>query len=294
MTTLGRRIGLIAQMPARLWSHGSLWRSRRNDLANWAELWRASNPLRLVAEGRLRKNRSAETVTVRYRNGLSLTVDSSMRGDLVALLDTYPSYMRNLGVTLGPGDIVIDIGAHIGAFSVPALFHNPGITILAFEPDPRNFRLLSENASRNGLEGKGLSVYNFAVANKEEELMFARGRTSTTGSVARSGFFKAAPDSEIVIVSATSVENIFRQHAIDACRLLKVDCEGSEYEIFERLPEAILSRIENIIVEVHPARAGDPADLKSALEGKGFHVMERSHGNGCSDLYCRRIARASI
>jgi len=109
MTTLGRRIGLIAQMPARLWSHGSLWRSRRNDVANWAELWRASNPLRLVAEGRLRKNRSAETVTVRYRNGLRLTVDSSMRGDLVALLDTYPIYMRNLGVTLGPGDIVIDI-----------------------------------------------------------------------------------------------------------------------------------------------------------------------------------------
>jgi FkbM family methyltransferase len=288
MTSFTRRLSQIVRIPARMVSHASQWRSRRKEVANWAELWRASNPIRLVAERRIRRMRSDGTVTVRYRNGLSLTVDGSMRGDLAALVDTYPSYMRNLGVTLVPGDVVIDIGAHIGAFSVPALFHNPGIKILAFEPDSRNFRLLNENAARNGLEGNGLTTFNFAVANREEELQFARGRTSTTGSIARSGFFKAQADSEIVIVSATSVQDIFRRNSIETCRLLKVDCEGSEYEIFGRLPEAILSRIENIIVEVHPARAGNPAELKTALERKGFHVLERPHGNGCSDLYCRR------
>jgi FkbM family methyltransferase len=288
MDTLRRRIGQMARMPGRMWNHASLWRSRRREVANWAELWGASNPVRLVVEEHFHPKRSSRELTIRFRNGLSLTVDNSMRGALTALVDTYPSYMRNLGISLEPGDIVIDVGAHVGAFSIPALFYNPGIKILAFEPDPVNFRLLKENAVRNGLQENGLFTFNLAVADTEGQLMFARGRTSTTGSIARSGFFKAAPASEIVLVSATNIENIFHQHSIDRCRLLKVDCEGSEYEIFERLPEAILSRIENIIVEVHPARAGTPAELKSGLEMKGFRVLERAHGNGCSDLYCRR------
>jgi FkbM family methyltransferase len=288
MGALRRRVGQIARIPAKMWNHGLLWSARRDDVANWAELWSLSNPIRLVAEKRLHGSGSTKDVVVRFRKGLSLAVDSSMREALAGLVDTYPAYMRNLGISLVPGDVVIDVGAHVGAFSVPALFDNPGIKILAFEPDPQNFRLLKENAARNGLDGNRLLTYNLAVANTEEDLMFARGRTSTTGSVARAGFFKASPDSEMVVVSTTTIENIFRQHAIDVCRLLKVDCEGSEYEILGRLSDATLARIENIIVEVHPARVGNPADLKAVLETKGFEVIEHRHANGCSDLYCHR------
>ena len=289
--TIRHRIGQVARIPTKVWQHAWLWSSRRREVANWGELWRLSNPIRLLLAKRFRSNGSAKDVVVRFRNGLSLAVDSSMRGDLAALVDTYPGYMQNLGLSLAAGDVVIDVGAHIGAFSVRAAFENPGITVFAFEPDPQNFKRLKENAGRNGLEEKGLSAFNLAVSSAEEELMFARGRTSTTGSVARTGFFKAPPDAELVVVSATTVESIFRQHAIGRCRLLKVDCEGSEYDILTQLPDGIVSRIDSMIVEVHPARAGNPKELKGVLQSKGFEVIERSHGNGCADLYCRRPLR---
>jgi FkbM family methyltransferase len=291
MASIRNRIGQIARLPARMWHHGRLWSSRRTDIANWRELWSLSNPVWLVVGKRISSNGSPSDVVVRFRNGLSLAVDSSMRGDLAALVDTYPGYMRNLGVSLSPGDVVIDVGAHIGSFSLRALFDNPGLKVLAFEPDPQNFGRLKANARRNGLEGKGFNAYNLAVSSAEGHLMFARGRTSTTGSIARTGFFKAPADAETVVVSATTIESIFRQHSIDRCRLLKVDCEGSEYDILDQLPDGILSRIDSLIVEVHPARAGNPEQLKRALQTKGFEVIEHSHGNGCSDLYCRRRPR---
>ena len=92
-----------------------------------------------------------------------------------------------------------------------------------------------------------------------------------------------------VVEVGNNLDNILHRHSIDRCRLLKLDCEGSEYDVLAGLSDESLSLIENIIVEVHPARAGTPSELKDMLERKGFEVLEHRHGNGCSDLYCRRL-----
>src|SRR4029079_7400211 len=122
-----QRIGQLAGIAAAVWKHTRDWASLRADVRNWRELWSISNPMRLVAEKRLGARSPRGDVVVRFRNGLTLAVDSSMRGDLAALLEPYTGYMRNLGVVLAPGDVVIDVGAHVGAFAVPAIFNNPGI-----------------------------------------------------------------------------------------------------------------------------------------------------------------------
>ena len=41
-----------------------------------------------------------------------------------------------------------------------------------------------------------------------------------------------------------------------------MDCEGSEYAIFESLSEEILHKIEIIFLEVHPAKDRDPTELR--------------------------------
>jgi FkbM family methyltransferase len=138
------------------------------------------------------------------------------------------------------------------------------------------------------MDASRFEAYNAAVSGAEGELMFSRGNTSTTGSVQRAGFFKARSDAEVVVVSATTIESVFLGHSVERCRLLKVDCEGSEYDILTKVPDEVLDRVDNMIVEVHPTRKGVPATLKRVLEERGFEVAERPHGNGCSDLYCRR------
>ena len=65
-------------------------------------------------------------------------------------------------VRLEPGDVVFDVGANIGWYSlVLDRQAPPGVDILAFEPDPDNHALLRENLARNGT--RGVTAWSFSV-----------------------------------------------------------------------------------------------------------------------------------
>jgi hypothetical protein len=58
-----------------------------------------------------------------------------------------------LRMLLKPGDTFLDLGAHAGFFSLTVGRHIPGVQVIAFEPNPKNFRMLETNAAANGLKG---------------------------------------------------------------------------------------------------------------------------------------------
>jgi FkbM family methyltransferase len=66
---------------------------------------------------------------------------------------------------LRPGDVVLDIGAHIGYYTI--LFSElVGVhgKVIAFEPDPQNFDLLRENVARNVC--RNVTLHNVALSDK--------------------------------------------------------------------------------------------------------------------------------
>lgn len=214
-----------------------------------------------------------------------------MWGDLLGLSGTFDSYARHTDLArLRPGDLVVDIGAHVGTFSVPLLHRHPGVRVLAFEPDPQNAADLARNAALNGIDESALIIEQRAVTDHEGKAVFARGGSSTTGALLDVGFFKTRNTSseDGLECETTTLSAIFDRYEIDRCRLLKVDCEGSEYGIFASVPEELLAKVDQLIVEVHPARDGNPAQLLEWFEERGFLVEAVEHGNGCADLFCRR------
>jgi FkbM family methyltransferase len=167
--------------------------------------------------------------------------------------------------------VVLDVGAHIGAFSLLAAEAWPGARVIACEPDPENAALFRRNlAGRRGIElveaavlGEEFQVILFhAVADKA-------AHNSGGGSCARD-----EPGTVRVCVPAVSAVQLWQSKGISTCDLLKLDCEGSEVPILGNLAAAgLLAGIRLIVGEWHAnedrpeAREGVKANLRTIFRG---------------------------
>lgn len=167
--------------------------------------------------------------------------------------------------------IGIDIGAHIGSFSVFAAGASSA-TIYAFEPFPQNQAMLQANSTINGYQKQIIPIQK-AVAAKEGSLELY----TTYDSALISSFKDHAPKYGGTVqgsfsVQATTLEAFFKEKNIEFCDFIKVDCEGCEYEIFLNLPEYIYKKIGAISMEM--GAHGDKQQLISHLEKQGFRVTQ--------------------
>jgi FkbM family methyltransferase len=74
------------------------------------------------------------------------------------------------GVSISPGDVVLDIGANIGVFALCAA--KQGAQVYAYEPIPRTFELLQQNIYLHGLDNM-VHPRNIGLSDRsEEKIMF--------------------------------------------------------------------------------------------------------------------------
>ena len=70
--------------------------------------------------------------------------------------------------------------------------------------------------------------------------------------------------------SFISINELFYKYGMDFCDLIKIDIEGSEFKLFEDSTCDWLSRVNYIVMEVHP-EYGDPKVIVKRLKSEGFH-----------------------
>jgi FkbM family methyltransferase len=163
-------------------------------------------------------------------------------------------------VPLTPKDFVIDIGAHVGTFSIYLAKRFPDIRIYAFEPVPETYAYLCRNLELNGVTN--VEAYNLAVTRDGRKLPMIAHPSNTGGATTNLRDLQLADHKHYEVESVT-LEDIFRDHAIDRCRLLKIDCEGSEYEILLHTP--LWSRIDYLSGEFH---------MNAHLAAQGYSIDE--------------------
>jgi hypothetical protein len=75
---------------------------------------------------------------------------------------------------------------------------------------------------------------------------------------------------------------------IEKCGLLKLDCEGAEYEILDTLEEGIYAKIQRIILEFHQGCPKKLEKLRRKLESEGFFVktVVSAYSRTEGMLYC--------
>jgi FkbM family methyltransferase len=146
-----------------------------------------------------------------------------------------------------PGDVVVDIGAHVGSVSILLAKAHPEIRVLAYEPIPPVFARLEANLERNDV--RNVTAFNRAVTADGRDLDLVVHLESNTGGGTAQVATLDRPGHERHLVPSTTLDAIFDEHRIERCRLLKIDCEGSEYEIL--LTTRCLDRVDHLRGEFH-------------------------------------------
>ena len=181
------------------------------------------------------------------------------------------------GFEISPTDVVVDIGAHIGVFSVFASRLASNGRVYSVEPVPENFEMLKRNLAANGM--KHAVPLNLAVSDKRGVMDLFLSGGNTGGHSLLSTFGGDAVTSRISVKTA-SLADLMSENAISRIDFLKMDCEGAEYAILYSCPDKVLNSIRKISMEYHDIDVGtrNGKAMKAFLESKGFRVDVRTDG----------------
>ena len=166
-------------------------------------------------------------------------------------------------VEVGPGDVVLDIGANVGEFSMGA--EALGATAISFEPDPQEFRSLQCNLERS-------KPFNLALW-KESGVMtfYSKNASGDSSLIEMEGY------SEKIDVQAETLDAFYeRELAGVPVKLVKLEAEGAEPEIIEG-GGAALRQARFIAVDAGPERGFDQnntvVQVLDGLRRLGFELV---------------------
>jgi FkbM family methyltransferase len=136
------------------------------------------------------------------------------------------------------GDIVYDIGANVGFYSVFA--SQLCSEVVAFEPYPPNFRQLKRNISYN----KGsVRPYNIALSDKNETVGFTAPESAVGHGTGRIGGNKFK-------VKTRRGDDLVADEGLIAPDIVKIDVEGAEGMVIDGM-DGSLRDCRRIYVELH-------------------------------------------
>lgn len=165
---------------------------------------------------------------------------------------------------------IIDIGANIGAFSMRAvnLCHRP--TIYAFEPFSQNFQLLQRNVGLNNLQD---TIHSIPKAiTKDGKPRYLNIQQDREGA----STLHADPSCKYQLkekVQSIKLGEFMDSHKLKFIDLLKLDCEGAEFEILHSLDKSHFKKIKRIVLEYHEYfGTGKAEELTAFLEKQGYKV----------------------
>jgi FkbM family methyltransferase len=199
---------------------------------------------------------------IHFRDGRELQL-SRHHLDVVALFQVFCERVY-------PTDrdtVVVDIGANIGLFSCYAAFSGAR-RVYAFEPNGEAYRCMLANISRSNLQGV-IVPFQYAVTARSHEVVTIPKAASPQNRIAYGNADGDGHES----VQTISLDDIVGKERIPCIDLLKMDCEGSEYDIMAGISESTFSRIDRIIVEYHDGKVGK---IETDLKQRGFKLEKHA------------------
>jgi FkbM family methyltransferase len=208
------------------------------------------------------------------------------------------SYFRH-GVSLRDGDCVLDVGANIGLFTLLAYSRCRPARLLAFEPSPVTCRVLRRNVALYGLPAEvhecgvgaeeGASLFTFyplVSASSGFHADAGRDAAVTLQFIRNQGVWDEGAERELMagrfesesyVCEVKRLSDVLREQGVGRVDLLKVDVEGSEWEVFSGVSEEDWEKIDQVVAEVHDA-GGRLGEVVRLLEAKGFAVAVEQEG----------------
>lgn len=166
-------------------------------------------------------------------------------------------------------DVIIDVGAHIGAFAAACLIRGAG-KVICYEPDPDNFALLQQNLAQFGDQVECHPDALWPLSQGEAYLLKREQSRLTAMSHCIATFGEP--------VAGLSLDDML-DCGSPVVRLLKLDCEGGEWPGLFEVGASSLSGTQEVIGELHHQMkrpdwplAWTAEALKAQLSAQGYQV----------------------
>jgi FkbM family methyltransferase len=183
--------------------------------------------------------------------------------------------------------VVIDIGAHIGSFSLKA-FEMGSRNIFAFEANTHNSLICKYNC-----EPYNIKVFNKAIrGNKKMAFVSSRFNRKDLPEIINYGGLSIALGNDIEVITLEEVLSSVGGK-ID---VLKLDCEGSEYPIIFESNKNVFNNIKSIIGEIHPGSLpinfcegfiNSASNFEQYLQEQGYETnFKVNPENGFGHFFC--------
>ncbi len=142
--------------------------------------------------------------------------------------------------------VIVDAGAYTGLSAIYFANRYPEAEIIALEPDPENYRLLTRNV---GAFNRILPVHAALWFEDTELALYRRPEGHWASSIHAVGLGSGRSKSDLPI-PAMRIQTLMSRFAVAEIDVLKVDIEGAEKEVFEH-SSAWINRIGAIFIETH-------------------------------------------
>jgi FkbM family methyltransferase len=184
-------------------------------------------------------------------DGIALDIEDDPDGGVAKIVyrEIETSYGINT-IAFEPGDVVLDLGAHVGVVSIYIAKRWPEVTVIAVEPVPENYGKLCHNIVVNCV-GNVVPVDAAVTGDGRDVMLYGDLGTNSGGA---SVFVRPSSGGYETVARSFTLAELFEFYVPNRCKLLKVDIEGTEYEVLRADP-TLLDRVDYLVVEAHTGDA---------------------------------------
>lgn len=174
--------------------------------------------------------------------------------------------------------LLIDCGANVGYSSAYLLTMFPESTVIAVEPDPKNFAMLERNLAPFGKRAKCMRA---GVWSHPASLVISEKQYRTGGEWSRQ--VRLCKPGETAEFEGVDLDTLRAASGHDRISLLKMDVEGAEAVVFAENYQSWLDRVDAIAIELHDDTmfGNGSATFFSAIEGGNFEISRSGELSIC-------------